>query len=84
MPKMKVSVAAPSRSQQEDWEAQDALRTLQRADQIRGDRKMMARAQREAQRQMASLHRVSKPSPKGTARKTTAARKPVASRTGGK
>lgn len=42
------------------WEAQDALRTLQRAQEIQANSKLMARVKQEAQSQMATIAKVAK------------------------
>jgi len=53
-------VAAPrvNRSEERRWQAQDDLRTLQRAQEIQRDNSRMTMAQKEAKAQMAVLTKV--------------------------
>jgi len=44
------------------WEAQDALRTLQRAEEIKANKALMKAAHKEAEQQRKQLDRVCKPS----------------------
>ena len=44
------------------WEAQDALRTIQRAEEIKSNRPLMKAVKAEARSQMKSIERVCKPS----------------------
>lgn len=44
------------------WEAQEALRTLQRAEEIKRDKSLMRAAKSEAKSQMKAMARVCKPS----------------------
>lgn len=56
------AVAAPRRmdAQEKRWEAQDALRTLQRADEIMRNKTLLAAAKREAAQQAKALTSVMK------------------------
>lgn len=55
-------IAAPrvNRAEERRWQAQDDLRTLQRAQEIQRDASRMTMAQREAKAQMAVLSKVMK------------------------
>jgi hypothetical protein len=55
------AVAAPRlMASDRRWEAQDALRTLQRAQEIQGNKTLMSQVKREAQQQMAAISKVAK------------------------
>ncbi len=43
---------------EDDWEAQDALRTLTRADEIKGNKKLMSKVKKEAVKQEKVLKKV--------------------------
>ena len=47
-------------AQERQWQAQDDLRTLQRAAEIQGNKTRMTAAQREAKAQLAALSKVAK------------------------
>lgn len=67
----------------EDWEANDAAGTLVRAEEIRGNRPLMAAAQRQITKQQKALSRAAtpvKPAKKRAAKK--AVRKTVAKKRG--
>jgi hypothetical protein len=55
-------IAAPrvNRSEERRWQAQDDLRTLQRAQEIQRDKMRMGMVQREAKSQMEVLSKVAK------------------------
>lgn len=54
--KKAITVAAPKPSaESKRWEAQDALRTLQRAEEIKRNASLLKAAQREAQLQVKAL-----------------------------
>lgn len=44
--------------EEQRWQAEDALRTLQRAEQIRKDKKLMASVRTVAKEQMQSIQRI--------------------------
>jgi hypothetical protein len=54
------STSSPRLSVDRRWEAQDALRTLQRAQEIQGNKTLMSQVKREAQQQMAAISKVTK------------------------
>lgn len=58
----KGTVAAAPRPLKEEkrWQAQDDLRTLQRAQEIQADKRRMAACKTEARTQMATLSRAAK------------------------
>jgi len=55
----RVSLSAMRDAEDKKWQAQDDLRTLQRAREIEADKERLARAKKEAQAQMMALGRVS-------------------------
>jgi len=55
----RVSLSAMRDAEDKKWQAQDDLRTLQRAREIEADKERLARAKKEAQSQMTALSRVS-------------------------
>jgi len=55
----RVSLSAMRDAEDKKWQAQDDLRTLQRAREIEADKERLARAKKEAQAQMMALDRVS-------------------------
>lgn len=58
-----VNESMPSKPRGIDkWEAQDALRALQRAEEIKSNKPLMKAAHKEAQEQRKQLDRVCKPS----------------------
>jgi len=55
------AIAAPRRTAEDRrWEAQDALRTIQRAQEIQKDKGLMSLVKREAQSQLNALSKVVK------------------------
>ncbi len=50
-----MAETAADKKQHEQWEAEEDLRTLQRATEIRGDKKRMARAKRQAKKVLTAL-----------------------------
>ena len=55
-----VTISGPSKNEMRKWEIESALSTLQRAEQIRKDSKMMADVKKLAQEQMNVLKNFSK------------------------
>ena len=55
-----VSAATRLTAQDKKYQAQDDLRTMQRAAEIQSDKSRMTAAQKEAQNQMAALSSISK------------------------
>lgn len=55
-----VAISGPSKNEMRKWEIESALSTLQRAEQIRKDSKMMSDVKKLAQEQMNVLKNFSK------------------------
>ena len=53
-----TAISGPSKNEMRKWEIESALSTLQRADQIRKDRKMMDDVKKLAQEQMNILKNI--------------------------
>ena len=68
----KKSTGMPTMTEHKQWEAQDDLRTLERAEEIRKSSARMRAAQTEAKRQMAALGKVAGPAKKKAAPKRKA------------
>jgi len=65
MPK-KNTIAGPSMAEHRRWQAEEDLRTLRRAEEIRADKSRVAMAQKVASQELKALHRVvGKPAGKG-------------------
>ena len=80
MARKKAGTAGPSMAEHKQWEAQDDLRTLERAEQIRGSAARMRAAQAEAKRQMAALGKVAAPKKKAAPKRAVKRRAPVKKR----
>lgn len=62
----KNTIAGPSMTEQRRWQAEDDLRTLRRAEEIRADKSRVAMAQKMATQELKALQRVAgKPAAKG-------------------
>lgn len=59
---MANKILAPKAVDDNDWECQDALRTIQRAKEIQSDPKMMAKVKAMAQSQAQSLQKIARQS----------------------
>lgn len=60
------TICGPSASEQRRWQAEDDLRTLRRAEEIRADKSRVAMAQKMATQEVKALQRVAgKAAPKG-------------------
>lgn len=55
---VRVSMSAMRDREEKKWQAQDDLRTLQRAREIESDKERLANAKKEAEAQMTALGRV--------------------------
>lgn len=65
MPK-KNTIAGPSMTEQRRWQAEEDMRTLRRAEEIRADKTRVAMAQKMAAKELKALQRVAgKPAGKG-------------------
>ena len=66
MAKRSNTVCGPSAAEQRRWQAEDDLRTLRRAEEIRADAARVRQAQRIATQEMKALERVAgKPAARG-------------------
>jgi len=53
-------ISGPSLSQQKAWEAEDALRTLRRAEEIRTNKSLMNRVSQMAKKEVAAVSKFAK------------------------
>ncbi len=62
----KNTISGPSMADHRRWQAEEDLRTLRRAEEIRADKSRVAMAQKMATQELKALQRVAgKPAPKG-------------------
>ena len=66
MARKEPAITGPSATEQRRWQAEDDLRTLRRAEEIRADKSRVAMAQKMATQEVKALQRVAgKAAPKG-------------------